>query len=289
MKPNAIRTVRPNRMATILLLVLVLVLPFSETRAQQADTTFFVVGKGARFYQDPQKNLELWRYHVFAEVFLTKEGKLSNLSVTLPGPDGTKIIPHLIPTKSKLVNDVYKFADIHFTSEEALNKVIPNGVYTINYETPSGNVRDRTVKLDGARIPPSPIVSLFQNDKEASPDAIDPDTDLLVSWSEWPGGAPDPNHILDDLIFVAAHHCNRDYAIHSGRPFEGTDFLTYTAKDFRINAEQIEPGRAYTLFVEFADLVDTNSVDGIEGLATYTNQTYVTFTTTGQARHVCPN
>ncbi len=279
----------PVRIATTLLLSSFLVLQLSESHAQEADTTFFVVGKGARFYQDREKNLKLWRYHVFAEVFLTKEGKLSNLSVTLPGAEGTKIIPHLIPTKSKLVNDVYKFADIHFTSEETLNKVIPNGVYTINFDTPSGNVRDRTVKLDGARIPPSPIVSLFQNDKEVSPDLIDPDTDLLVTWSEWPGGAPDPNHILDDLIFVAAHHCNRDYAIHSGRPFEGTDFLTYTAKDFLIDANQIEPGREYTLFVEFADLVDTNSVGGIEGLATYTNQTYVNFTTTGQARHVCPN
>jgi len=279
----------PNRIATMLLVFFFFVVQISETHAQELDTTFFVVGKGARFYQDREKNLTLWRYHVFAEVFLTREGKLSNLSVTLPGPDETKIIPHLIPTKSKLVNDVYKFADIHFTSEETLNRVIPNGVYTINYDTPSGNVRDRTVKLDGARIPPSPIVSLFQNEREVSPDKIDPDTDLLVTWSEWPGGAADPHNILDDLIFVAAHHCNRDYAIHSGRPFEGTDFLTYSARNFLIDSEQIEPGREYTLFVEFADLVDTNRVGGIEGLATYTNQTYVKFTTTGQARHVCPN
>ncbi len=256
--------------------------------AQDADTTFFVVGKAVRFYQDPDKQFKLWRYHVFAEVFLTSNGELSNLSVTLPGQDGTKIIPHLKPTKSKLVNDVYKFADIHFMSEEVMNRTVANGVFTINYDTPSGNVHDRTVTLEGPGVPPSPVVSLFQDDKEVSPDIIDPDKDLLVSWSEWPAGAADPNNILDDLIFVAAHHCNRDYAIHSGRPFEGTEFLTYEARDFRIKSEALDPGRKYTMFVEFADLVDTNRVGSIEGLATFTNQTYIDFHTTGKSQHTCP-
>ncbi len=256
--------------------------------AQDADTTFFVVGKAARFFQDRNMQHKLWRYHVFAEVFLTKGGRLSNLSVTLPGKDGTKIIPHLKPTRSKLVNDVYKFSDIHFTSEEAMNRTISNGVFTINYDTPSGNVHNRTVTLEGPGIPPSPVVNLYQNNKIVSPDTINPRLDLVVTWSEWPAGAADPNNILDDLIFVAAHHCNRDYAIHSGRPFEGTDYLTYQDKDFRIRSEELEPGRQYTMFVEFADLVDTNRTGSIEGLATFTNQTYIDFYTTGQSRHTCP-
>lgn len=273
----------------LLATISVLSLFFSGTSlGEHTDTTFFVVGKAARFFQDQNKQLKLWRYHVFAEVFLTRNGSLSDLSVRLPGSDGTKIIPHLIPTKSKLVNDVYKFADIHFMSEEIMNRMIANGEFTINYDTPSGNVRNRTVRLEGPGVPPSPIVTLLQNGKEIQIDTVDPDLDLVVTWSNWPDGAPDPNGILDDLIFVAAHHCNRDYAIHSGRPFEGTDFLTYRAKEYRIPADQLDPGRVYTMFVEFADLVDTNSVDSIEGLATFTNQTYVDFHTTGKPSHKCP-
>ncbi len=270
------------------ILSLISFLSINVVVAQDADTTFFVVGKAARFFQDRDKHFKLWRYHVFGEVFLTKTGTLSNLSITLPGPDGTKIIPHLKPTKSKLVNNVYKFSDIHFLSEEIMNKTIANGVFTINYDTPSGNVHNRTVTLEGPGVPPSPVISLYQDDKEVSPDNVNPDKDLLVGWSAWPAGDADPNHILDDLIFVAAHHCNRDYAIHSGRPFEGTDFLTYDAQDFRIRSEELEPGRKYTMFVEFADLVDTNKVGSIEGLATFTNQTYIDFFTTGKSQHTCP-
>lgn len=270
-----------------LITVLIILSCLNTTLAQDADTTFFVVGKAARFFQDRDKQFKLWRYHVFAEVFLTKNGQLSDLSVTLPGSGGTKIIPHLKPTRSKLVNDVYKFADIHFMSEEIMNKTIANGIFTINYDTPSGNVHNRTVTLEGPGVPPSPVVSLYQNDKEISPDTVDPSKNLVVSWSDWPEGAADPNNILDDLIFVAAHHCNRDYAIHSGRPFEGTDFLTYKAKEFRIKSDELEPGRKYTMFVEFADLVDTNRVGAIEGLATYTNQTYIDFYTTGESQHIC--
>jgi hypothetical protein len=268
-----------------LLSVAALVAP---ARAQQADVTFFVVGKAARHYQQPDKSMRLWRYHAFAEVFLTKGGELSNLSVTLPGPDGIKMIPQLRPTKSKLVNDVYKFDNLHFQSEAALDRMIPNGTFTFNFDTPSGSVRNRTIRLDGAAVPPAPVVTLLQEGREVAPDAIDPGRDLRVTWSPWPQGAADPNGILDDLVFVAAHHCLRDYAIHSGRPFEGTPFLTYADREFLIRAADLEPGRTYTLFVEFADLVDTNVVDGIEGLATYTNQSYVEFRTTGTAAQACP-
>jgi hypothetical protein len=256
--------------------------------APNRDVTFWVVGKGARFYQDVDKQHRLWRYHLFAEVFLTKDGRLSNLALTLPGGDGTKLIPQLRPTKSELVNAVYKFDNVQFTSEEALNRMFPNGVYTINFDTPSGKVHDRTVTLDAPGRPSPPIVTLLQDGAEVDLGAVDPDKDLLVTWNEWEGAAADPNGIVDDMIFVAAHHCNRDYAIHSGRPFEGTPFLTYRAREFRIASEQLDPGREYTMFVEFAKLIDTNRVEGIVGMATFSTQSYVTFHTTGKPRHLCP-
>ena len=76
-------------------------------------------------------------------------------------------------------------------------------------------------------------MTLHQRGEVANPDAIDPDEDLRVTWSEFEHGSADPNGVIDDLIFVIVGNCMGEKIVHSGGAF-GDSFLTYADKEFTI-------------------------------------------------------
>ena len=77
--------------------------------------------------------------------------------------------------------------------------------------------------------------------------------------------------------------------MHSGRPFEGTPFLSFTETEYRIPAEKLAPGEPHQLFIEHA-IVDTSRQNEVVGLVTYAATTFLDFNTTGTASgSPCPD
>jgi hypothetical protein len=86
---------------------------------------------------------------------------------------------------------------------------------------------------------------------------------------------------LDDLIFVAIDSCNVEDIVHSGRPFEKDDFLTYRASEYVVPAGILEPGQTYSMYVEHALLPHTQNDYGMPAFATFAASTYMDFSTSG--------
>jgi len=241
--------------------------------------TFLVMGKTVNHRQNPAGGaLALLNYHFFAEIFVKDGGRVSEASLQLP--DGT----------------VHPFEDLGFVQEvhggryrrEAeLDREYPNGDYRFRFATPDGNVEGRALSVRGtgegtSRIPEPVRIFLNQDGQEVSPAAVDPEKDLRITWSPFASGGPDPNGILDDLMFVVLGDCHGAKTVHSGRPFEGTGYLSYTAADYVIPASKLAPGEPHQMFIEHAR-VDTSKEDGIVGLVTYAATTFLDFETTGKA------
>ena len=146
---------------------------------------------------------------------------------------------------------------------------------------PYGDV-DRIAKM----IPNEPAMTLEKagkmNKEFLSVSSID-DThkDLIITWPPFTEGAADKNGLLDDPIFVAIDSCNVEDIVHSGRPFEKNDYLTFRAADYTVAANFLEPGQTYSMYVEHAVFTDTQIDNGMPGFATFASSTYMDFTTTG--------
>ncbi len=252
--------------------------------AQQQDVTFLVMGKTTNHRQSASGELAQLNYHFFAEVFVKEGGKVTDAFLTFPGG------------KKQAFEDLGFVQEVHggrYDNEEELDRLYPNGDYVFSFKTPSGNVDHRVMSVTGtgegkSRIPNPVTITLNQDGKRVSPGAVDPAKDLTVTWSEFKGAGSDPNGILDDLLFVVMGNCHGDRTVHSGRPFEGTDFLSYTATSYTIPAEKLAPGEPHQLTVEQA-IVDTSEEDSIAGLVTYAATTFLDFQTTGEASaEACP-
>lgn len=272
------------RLIPALLVIGVLFSPASVV-AQQADVTFFGAGKVARFQQDQHGTPAAINFVYFAEVFLTREGRASDARLTSPG--GAKALEYR-HSDSPLINDVMYISGAAASRDE-LDRFFPDGDYQFSFRTPSGDVANGTVTFKGADFPRPPVIMLAQDGDAVSIDQIDAAKDLVVSWSPFPEGAPDANGILDDLIFVAFDSCTVEDMVHSGRPFEGTDYLTFAATEYRIKAGTFAPGQSYSMYVEHAVLADTRMVSGVPAFATFASSTYMDVATLGQpSGDICP-
>jgi hypothetical protein len=123
---------------------------------------------------------------------------------------------------------------------------------------------------------------LSQGGALVEPEKIDPNLDLRVTWSSFESGAPDPLEIMDDLLFVIMGDCDGTRRAHSGRPFEGTPFLTYRDTAFTIDAELLRPDNVYQLSVEHARL-NTSREHDVVAFATFASTTFLDLQTTGTA------
>lgn len=254
----------------------------TELGAQEADVTFFVVGKHASYEQESLGGLRLVDYSFFSEVFLTGEGDLVEATLTPPNGPAMPFEDQRALAGNDRDNVFLVRGKRRYGSGSELQHDFPDGDYIVNIKAPSGDIANATVSFTGQGLPTPPKVRLSQGGHFVLPDQVDADEGLVVTWSPFSGGGPDSNSILDDLIFVIAKDCTGQKISHSGRPFESRSFLTYRAKDYRIPADLLRPGEAYTLQVEHAVLVDTGHFQGVPGLATYAVTTTVEFQTKGE-------
>jgi len=256
-----------------------------ENGVEADDTQFLVIGKTANYRQDPQSSegaQSQLNYHFFAEIFVKEGG--SAAAGTLDGPDidQMKFEDHPV---------VLETHGGRYDTETDLNALYPNGVYTFNYTVSDGSVLTIPVELsnkdDGkTRIPRAPVISLTQNGAGVSPTTINPDQDLIISWTSFDEGGIDKNGIVDDLIFAFVGNCRGEKISHSGVPFANAPYLTFADQSYKVEAELLEPGQIYQIAVEHA-IMDTNYVGIVPTIATYASTSFLDFYTSGDSQNEC--
>lgn len=248
--------------------------------AQQVDITFVVAGKTSNHRQQADGRVGVLNYHFFAEIFLQENGEVTEATLLTPLSEGK-------PAGFSDSGYALEYHGGRYRSEVELEQHYPDGHYVFNYTSRGTGAVSQLVSLanpetDGSGLPPAPVISLFQNGKPVVATAIDPAVDLRVSWSKFTAGSADPLAIMDDLLFVIMGDCNGERRAHSGRPYEGTPFLTYADTHFDISAEQLVPENAYQLSVEHA-VLDTSREHGVTAFATFATTTFLDIHTMGKA------
>ena len=254
--------------------------------SQQSDISFVVVVKSSNFAQDAEGQLELLNYHFFSEIFLKPGGTLS--SATLVRTES----PHE-PMEYLPRGDNYYFEGGHFDSEVEVDRAHPTGIYYLNITTPSVELRDVGLRLEGPSgvtdIPEPITISLWQDGVRVHPLSIDPDQDLVFRWSAYSNGVEDPRGIVDDMIFLVVADCQGERIFHTGLPFQG-EYTTFRTTEMLIEAGLLSPGQPYSSFVEFPHVVDSRIERGVPGFTSYATATYLDLRTTGPTSdEACPD
>ena len=256
-----------------------LALSASLASGQEQHADYVVLGKSINHRQSGDGDLDLLNTVFFAEIFLTPEGTVTNGRLTGPGdaaqglefPDGR----------------IQFLAGKRQFSIAALTELYPDSTYYFHFDTPDGEVRGlpATFQRDaGESRNPGPIkVSLFQHGRAANSQAIDPDADLVVRWSEFAKGGPDPRGIAEDMIYVIMGNCHGEEIVHSGHAISDADALTYRAREFVVPASRLASGQPFQLEIEHSNM-DTDVQQSIEVIVTYAATTFLDIRTTGDDR-----
>jgi len=263
-----------TRLLIISIISLVLSCSTEETPEQHAE--YVVLGKSINHRQNPDGELILLNTVFFGEIFKTKSGTVTNSYLSGPGEASN----HLKFSEGA----VLFLAGKRQFSIEALTENFPDTTYYFNFDTPDGNIRDMPVtftKDKGNIRNPGPItIFLHQDGKIADPNAINPDFDLVVSWSKFEKGAADPKGLIDDMIYVIMGNCLGEKIVHSGPAFNDGPNLTFREKEFIIPKENLFPGQPYQLEVEHSEM-DTDEFKNIEIIVTYAASSFLDIKTTG--------
>ena len=247
---------------------------------RQSDITFIVAGKTSNHRQSHSGEVSVLNFHFFAEIFLQTDGEAQDSSLETPLSEGVRM---------PFADSGYAL-EMHggrYKSEPELEAAYPDGDYLFRYASPSTGSVSQVVTLGnpnaiGSGIPKAPQIYLNQGGRPVAPDNIDPQQDLVVTWSEFSAGDADPLGIVDDLLFVIMGDCNGVRRAHSGRPFENTPYLTYADMSFVIDASQLLPENVYQLSVEHA-VLDTTLEHNVPAFATYASTTFLDIRSTGEA------
>jgi hypothetical protein len=264
---------------------LLTILPGAATSGQDRHADYVVVGKSINTRQEPDGNLRLLNTVFFAEIFATPDGIVINGRLQGPGEASRGL--HFPAGRIQFLAGKRQY------SIEALTGNFPDTTYFVSFDTPDGAVRDlpATFRRDDGEIRnPGPIrLTLSQNGTVADPDAIDPDADLVVTWSPFAKGAPDPRGIAEDMIYVMMGDCMGAETVHSGHAISDSYALTYEASEFVIPAASLYPGQPFQLEVEHSNM-DTDVQQNIEVIVTYAATTFLDIRTTGvdAQNRACP-
>ncbi|HPF45617.1 MAG: hypothetical protein KDF58_10630 [Alphaproteobacteria bacterium] len=250
----------------------------SLTPADYAD--YVVIGKSVNTRQKQSGEKNLLNTVFFAEIFQTKRAidgvGVTNSVLTGPGNarDGLKFSD----------GDTRYLTGGRVSTIEELDKIFPDSTYYFSFDTPAGKIRNlpAVFKKDGDEsLNPGPItLSLSQNGSPVDPAAIDPDSDLLVTWSPFEKGAADPDGIIDDMIYVMFGNCMGMETVHSGHAFDPGS-LTFRAESFTIPASRLFAGQPFMLEVEHSNM-ETDIYKDIEIIVTYAASTFLDIKTVGE-------
>ena len=242
--------------------------------------TFYGIGKVARYQQHWDSSLMPLGPLFFAEIFIAVGGKVSNATVRFPAPVNDARELQYRYSESDEIGDVMYLSGLAET-DEGLEAKYPSRAYEFTFSTPGGDVLNSVVSFEGGVAPAQPVIIFEQNNERIAFDAVDPSQDLVISWPPFKEGRADKNDILDDLIFVAIDSCTVEDMVHSGRPFEKDDYLTFRAQNYRVPAGTLEVGQTYSMYVEHALLPHTQQDYGMPAFATFAASTYMDFKTIG--------
>lgn len=257
-----------------------------EQPGAQAETigdhvTFYGTGKVARYQQHMDSSLEFLGPLFFAEIFIATGGEVTDASIKFPPPvNETKQLEYRY-SESDEIGDVMYLSGRAETDEE-LERNYPSGAFEFTFSTPGGNVIDSVVSFEGGAFPTQPVIIFEQGGRAIPFEEVDASLDLRVTWPPFTEGRADENGVLDDLIFVAIDSCAVEDMVHSGRPFEKDDHLTFRAEDYVVAAGTLAPGQTYSMYVEHALLPNTQKDYGMPAFATFAASTYMDFKTTGE-------
>lgn len=242
---------------------------------------YVVIGKSVNTRQEHSGALNLLNTVFFAEIFQTKEAVTAGGTVTNSYLTGPGKASEGLPFSDDQAR--YLTGGRKMTIEE-LTEIFPDDTYYYNFDTPDGNIRKMPARFerDGDEsLNPGPIaLSLYQNDVPADPAAIDPDQDIVVRWSPFEKGAPDPNGIIDDMIYAMFGNCMGIETVHSGHAFEPGS-LTYIESEFTIPKSALHSGQPFMLEVEHSNM-ETDIYQDIEIIVTYAASTFLDLRTTGE-------
>ena len=242
--------------------------------------TFYGTGKVARYQQNMDSSLEYLGPLFFAEIFIAAGGEVTDASVKFPPPvNETKQLEYRY-SESDEIGDVMYLSG-RAESDEELERNYPSGAFEFTFSTPGGDVIDSVVSFEGGAFPTQPVI-IFEQGGQAIPfEAVDAGQDLRITWAPFAEGRADKNDVLDDLIFVAIDSCVVEDMVHSGRPFEKDDNLTFRAEDYTVAAGTLAPGQTYSMYLEHALLPNTQRDYGMPAFATFAASTYMDFKTIG--------
>jgi hypothetical protein len=246
---------------------MLLLIGVPSLEAQQADVTFFVIGKHASFEQDASGALHPVDFSFFSEIFLTADGDASGGVLVLPTGEAVSYSDQRQVEGGERDNLLLVRGKRRYANFTDLQADFPDGEYRISFATPSGSVATARLLFTGNSLPDPPRILPSQDGRPVCT-TVDPAMDLQVRWSPFDEGGPDPNGVLDDLVFVILTRDDGMRVAHSGRPFENRPFLTYAAKEFTIPAGSLERDREYSLSVEHAILDDTRRYRGVPAMTT---------------------
>lgn len=216
----------------------------------------------------------------FAEIFIAEGGKVEDASIRFPQPLGDVRELLYRHSESDEIGDVMYLSGTAENIDE-LERNYPSGEYTFDFATGNGAVISRSVSFKERQFAKQPVIIFMQKEQRIAIDQVDPAIDLVITWPPFEEGRADVNGVLDDLIFVAIDSCTVEDIVHSGRPFEKEDYLTYQATQYVVSANTLEHGQKYSMYVEHAILPDTHNVSGIPAFATLAASTYMDFKTVG--------
>ena len=242
--------------------------------------TFYGVGKVARYQQHMDSSLEYLGPLFFAEIFIAAGGEVSNASVKFPPPVNSVHELEYRYSESDEIGDVMYLSG-RAESDEELEMNYPSDAFRFSFDTPGGNVADSIVSFAGGAFPTQPVIIFEQDGERIAFEQVDAAKDLTITWPPFTEGRADINGVLDDLIFVAIDSCNVEDIVHSGRPFEKDDHLTFRASEYVVAARTLEPGQTYSMYVEHALLPNTQKDHGMPAFATFAASTYMDFKTSG--------
>lgn len=255
--------------------------PASESASINDHVTFYGVGKVARYQQHMDSTLEDLGPVFFAEIFIAVGGEVTAARVRFPDRFREMRDLEYRYSESDEIGDVMYLSGIA-DSIEAMEAEYPTGAYEFSFSTPGGDVLNSVVSFEGGFYPTPPVIVFEQGGEPIAFDAVDPARDLTITWPPFSEGDADPNGILDDLIFVAIDSCTVEDIVHSGRPFEKDDYLTFRAERYVVPAGTLLPGQTYSMYVEHALLPNTQQDYGMPAFATFAASTYMDFMTTGE-------
>lgn len=253
----------------------------TETSSINDHVSFYGVGKVARFQQDMDSTLEDMGPVFFSEIFIAAGGEVTDASVRFPEPSGETRKLEYRYSASDEIGDVMYLSGIA-ESNEAMEVEFPTGAYEFTFSTPGGDVVDSVVSFAGGDFPTQPLIIFEQGGERIAFDMVDVGEELIITWPPFAEGDADPNGILDDLIFVAIDSCTVEDIVHSGRPFEKEDYLTFRTERYVVPGGTLLPGQTYAMYVEHALLPHTQQDHGMPAFATFAASTYMDFTTTGE-------